>query len=125
MFTAVHPILGTRDIEGAIDFYVNRLGFTLTFRDGATPTNYAAVNRDRIELHMQWQDEHEMGTIRLRLLVEDPDALYAEYEPKGIFHQRTRLADTPWGTREFAIYDPDGNALTFYRSLTRAEMKGE
>jgi hypothetical protein len=27
--------------------------------------------------------------------------------------------DTPWGTREFALYDVDHNALTFYRQLTR------
>ena len=27
------------------------------------------------------------------------------------------MRDTPWGTREFAFYDPDRNGLTFYRDL--------
>ncbi|HVV49280.1 MAG TPA: hypothetical protein VHO06_06465 [Polyangia bacterium] len=33
---------------------------------------------------MQFQYPHEMGTIRLRFLVEDPDALYAEYRQRGV-----------------------------------------
>ena len=62
---------------------------------------------------------HEMGTTRLRIVVDDPDALYDEYKDKGVFYERTRLADTPWGTREFALYDLDRNALTFYRNLKK------
>ena len=107
--------LGTRDIEKAIRFYVERLGFTLAFRDGSVPTNYIGLRRDGVELHMQFQYPHEMGTTRLRFVVDDPDALYQEYKDKDVFYEGTRLADTPWGTREFALYDLDRNALTFYR----------
>ena len=103
---------------GADDrFYVERLGFELSFRDASNPTNYAGLRRGAVELHFQWQDEHEMSTTRLRILIEDPDALFHEYQDKQVFHERTRLADTPWGTREFAFYDLDGNGLTFYRDL--------
>jgi catechol 2,3-dioxygenase-like lactoylglutathione lyase family enzyme len=119
-FAQVQPILGTRDIERAIRFYVDRLGFVLAFRDGSVPTNYVGLRRDGVELHMQFQHEHEMGTIRLRLVVDDPDALYEEYKNKDVFYEGTRLADTPWGTREFALYDVDRNALTFYRHLTKS-----
>ena len=63
---------------------------------------------------MQFQYEHEMGTIRLRFLVEDPDALYAEYKQRDV--ECHEIADKPWGTREFALYDLDRNALTFYRN---------
>jgi hypothetical protein len=31
--------------------------------------------------------------------------------------------ETLWGTREFALYDLDRNALTFYRHLTSAERE--
>ena len=119
IFAQVQPILGTRDVEKAIQFYVDRLGFTLAFRDGSVPTNYVGLRRDGIELHMQFQYAHEMGTTRLRIVVDDPDALYDEYKDKGVFYERTRLADTPWGTREFALYDLDRNALTFYRNLKK------
>ena len=51
-FAQVQPILGTRDIEKAIRFYVDRLGFTLAFRDGSIPTNYIGLRRGGVELHM-------------------------------------------------------------------------
>jgi catechol 2,3-dioxygenase-like lactoylglutathione lyase family enzyme len=116
-FGQVQPILGTRDLAKAVRFYVDRLGFTLAFRDGSVPTNYIGLRRDGVELHMQFQYPHEMGTTRLRFVVDDPDALYDEYKEKDVFYEGTRLANTPWGTREFALYDLDRNALTFYRHL--------
>jgi catechol 2,3-dioxygenase-like lactoylglutathione lyase family enzyme len=122
MFKELHPILGVRDVARSLEFYVERLGFKLAFRDPSGPDNYAGVRRDAVELHMQFQYEHEMSTTRLRFLVEDPDALFAEYTAKGVIPIGRQAADTPWQTREFAFYDPDGNALTFYRGLTKSEM---
>lgn len=116
-FEQVQPILGTRDLAKAVRFYVDRLGFTLAFGDASSAGNYVGLRRDRVELHMQFQYEHEMSTTRLRLFVDDPDALFEEYRDKDVFHEGTHLADTPWGTREFAFYDLDGNALTFYAHL--------
>ena len=115
-FLSLHPILGTRDIERGIAFYTNELGFALAFRDEGTPTNYAGLKRDGIVLHMQFQYEHEMGTIRLRFRVSDPDALLAEFKGRKVAIQ-TEIRDTTWGTREFALYDLDRNALTFFRDL--------
>ena len=57
----------------AIEFYTQQLGFRLAFKDKADPTNYVGFRRDAVEFHMQFQFEHEMGTIRLRFLAEDPD----------------------------------------------------
>jgi uncharacterized glyoxalase superfamily protein PhnB len=51
----------------------------------------------------------------LRCAVSDVDALFEEYQDKGVFHARTTLRDTDWGTREFAFFDPDRNGLTFYQ----------
>ena len=68
-----HPIVGTRDIQRAIAFYTQQLRSKLAFGDKADPPNYVGFRRDAVELHMQFQFEHEMGTIRLRFLVEDPD----------------------------------------------------
>jgi len=121
MFKETHPILGTRDIQRAIEFYTQQLGFKLAFRDKTDPPNYVGFRRDAVELHMQFQFEHEMGTIRLRLLVEDPDALFNEYRQCGVDCTPNRVDDSQWGTREFALYDLDRNALTFYRDLTAAE----
>ena len=64
-----------------------------------------------------------VGTIRLRFLVENPDALFNEYRQRGVECNPNGVRDTPWGTREFALYDLDRNALTFYRDLTSAEKE--
>jgi catechol 2,3-dioxygenase-like lactoylglutathione lyase family enzyme len=118
-YNQIQPILGTRDLAKAVRFYVDRLGFTLTFGDPSIPVNYVGLRRDQAEFHMQFQYEHEMGTTRVRFVVDDPDALYEEYKDKDVFYEGTRLANTPWGTREFALYDLDRNALTFYAPLKK------
>jgi catechol 2,3-dioxygenase-like lactoylglutathione lyase family enzyme len=125
MFKETHPILGTRDVRRAIDFYTGQLGFELAFGGETDPPNYVGFRRDAVVLHMQFQFEYEMGTIRLRLLVEDPDALFHEYRGRGVEWTPNSVRDTPWGTREFALYDLDRNALTFYRDLTRAEKESK
>src|SRR5215467_11530230 len=84
MFNDTHPILGTQDMQRAIEFYTQQLGFKLVFGDNAEPPNYVGFRRDAVELHMQFQFEHEMGSIRLRFLVEDPDALFDEYRQRGV-----------------------------------------
>jgi catechol 2,3-dioxygenase-like lactoylglutathione lyase family enzyme len=64
MFKETHPILGTLDIQRAIAFYTQQLGFKLAFGDKADPPNYVGFRRDAVELHMQFQFEHEMGKPR-------------------------------------------------------------
>jgi catechol 2,3-dioxygenase-like lactoylglutathione lyase family enzyme len=121
MFKETNPIIGTRDIQRAIEFYTRQLGFKLAFIDNADAPNYLGFRRDAVVLHMQFQYEHEMGTIRLRFLVADPDALFNEYRQRGVECTPNGIRDTPWGTREFALYDLDRNAFTFYRDLTSEE----
>lgn len=131
---AIHPIVGARDLERAIAFYVERLGFELAFDDGNRPRNYVGLRRDRIVLHFQFQYEHEMATIRLRFDVADPDSLLREFQARGAFTDSAApggeadaarvalsqpLADKPWGTREFGFRDPEGNVLIFCRDLPR------
>jgi catechol 2,3-dioxygenase-like lactoylglutathione lyase family enzyme len=92
MFKETHPIIGTRDLQRAIEFYTQQLGFQLAFRDNTDPPNYVGFRRDAVELHMQFQFEYEMGTIRLGFLVEDPDALFNEYRQRGVECTPKKLA---------------------------------
>jgi hypothetical protein len=77
---------------------------------------------DDVYLDMQWQDaEHfERGTagrLRIRIVGDNPDALFEEFRAKGVLDQSTKVRDSDWGTGEFGFRDPDGNGLTFYRKL--------
>jgi hypothetical protein len=69
---------------------------------------------------MQWQHDDEFakgtaGHLRVRIPVDDPDALFEEYQRQGVLHDTASVRDTEWGTREFGLRDPDGNGLVFYR----------
>ena len=54
MYNETHPILGTRDIQRAIEFYTQQLGFKLAFGDKADSPNYVGFRRDAVVLHMQF-----------------------------------------------------------------------
>jgi catechol 2,3-dioxygenase-like lactoylglutathione lyase family enzyme len=122
---AVHPVLGASDVAASVLFYA-RLGFVLTFQDSPAAPRYATVQRDGVELHLQWNDpSHFPGQGDrpvYRFVVEDVDALYAEFKAAGALDAESRSpwaapGNTPWGTREFHLHDPDRNGLQFYQAL--------
>ncbi|MDT8340792.1 MAG: VOC family protein [Longimicrobiales bacterium] len=123
---AVHPVLMVRDVDASVRFF-RSLGFECGFTDSGDPPRYAGVVRDGVEIHLQWHEpsqwDHDGDLPTYRFLVEDVDGLYQEF--RGVGHVSTSEvfgapADTPWGTREFHLRDPDGNGLHFYRDLDRA-----
>jgi len=123
---SIQPVLMSRDVTVSVRFY-ECLGFTLAFQDNPLDPRYAGVVRDRVELHLQWQDAEQwaypIDRPTYRLGVQDVDALYAELQERGALAGNANSSspwrkpgDTPWGTREFHVQDPDGNGLQFYRA---------
>jgi hypothetical protein len=45
------------------------------------------------------------------------EALYQEYQPKGLLASNAALRDTPWGTEEFVVFDPDRVLITFVERI--------
>ena len=120
---AVQPVLGARDVAATVHWYVERLGFTCRFDDGGAPIRYAGISRDGVELHLQWQDDRYFpppgdDAPSYRFLVDDPDTLHAECTGQRGLRPTAALRDTPWGTREFGVYDPNGHGLHFYKPLS-------
>jgi catechol 2,3-dioxygenase-like lactoylglutathione lyase family enzyme len=122
---AVHPVLMSRNVEVSVRFYA-QLGFHLTFQDNPVQPRYAAVRRDDVEVHLQWHDVHQwahpIDRPTYRFVVSDVDAFHDELAAAPALHEALRSdspwrrpGDTPWGTREFHVRDPDGNGLQFYR----------
>jgi catechol 2,3-dioxygenase-like lactoylglutathione lyase family enzyme len=115
----VQPVLMSRDVEASIRFYA-LLGFEVKFRDDPAAPKYAGVRRDGIELHLQWHDAREWEDPNdrptYRFVVQDVDGLFAEFAARGALDDRSQIRDTPWGTREFHVQDPDRNGLQFYRA---------
>ena len=108
------PILPSHSIEATVAFY-RRLGFGGGAH--AYDSAYAILVRGTIELHFfKHQDlvpaESSAGCYLRVLDVEKiyRDCLSGNLPGTGI-PRITALDDKPWGLREFAIIDPDGNLL--------------
>jgi catechol 2,3-dioxygenase-like lactoylglutathione lyase family enzyme len=121
-FREVNPVLAVRDVGAAIRYYTEKLGFRVSFQDSATDPKYAGVRRDAVEVHLQWHEESDFKRNGsdppiIRFIVDDPDALFEEFKARNALGPKSELRDTPWGTREFGFYEPDGTGLIFYRDL--------
>ena len=119
MFKETHPILGRRDIQRSIDFCTGRLGLR-SFSDKADPSNYIGFVATRSGSTCSFDLNTRWDAIRLRFLVEHPDALFDEYQQRGVRCSQI-VRDRPWMTREIALGGVDYSGLTSYRKPTSAE----
>jgi len=116
----VQPVLPVRDVRAALVFYTARLGFEGVFVDQPDEPRYAGLRRGGAELHLQWHDGAEWSHVErasIRFLVQELNALLAELVKRQAMPEGSEIRETAWGTREFGLYDPDGNAIHFYESL--------
>jgi catechol 2,3-dioxygenase-like lactoylglutathione lyase family enzyme len=117
---SVNPVLPARDVSATVSFFLNKLGFARIFQDAPTEPKYAGVRRQGVELHIQWHDPAEWAAVErpsLRFNVEDLEGLLAEFRNRDAMGPEVAIRSTPWGTKEFAFFDPNQNGLTFYSDL--------
>jgi len=108
-FTGAVPVLPTTNISQATSFY-GQLGFQVLHQEA----EYAIVKRDGVELHVWLCPDRSLAeNSSCRIQVTGIEALYREYQSKGLLASNAALRDTPWGTREFAVFDPDRVLITF------------
>ena len=114
---AAVPVLASLDVARSVEFARSTLGFEPVFCE---PGVYGIVRRDAVTLHYWPCDDRRIAEATgCRIEVDDVDALHAACAPHGIVHPNGPLRDTPWGTREFAVLDPDGNLITFQQAPPR------
>jgi uncharacterized glyoxalase superfamily protein PhnB len=116
-------------MAAAIEFYRDRLGFTVE-RGGPEDGNVAlSFGVARIMLDSVPTDYYSAsyndaiakrigGLAPMAIYIESPD-LDAHYErlEKGGIEIVDPIADRPWGQREFTVADQHGNWLSFWRAL--------
>ena len=109
------PQLPASDIAGTIEFYRDKLGFSLS----AEYPGFAILKRDSVEVHL-WQCENKIvaENSSCYVRVQGVDNLYAEVTERGATVQE-HLAVRPWGMRQFSILDPSGNAIRFGEPVDR------
>lgn len=114
---AAVPVLPVSDERRAVAFYRDALGMT-ELREG--PRGLGILRRDAVELYLWVPDGRPgadpalAGSASCRIGVAGVDALFAVCRALGVVHPAAPMAVTSWGTREFAVLDPDGNLVTLY-----------
>jgi uncharacterized glyoxalase superfamily protein PhnB len=114
------PVLHVKNVEAALSFYVDRLGFTSPWRYDEDGRAYVAqVDRQGCALILaeSWPEKIGKGLMFISLNVEPAtheaavaalDALRAELEARGV-----PVKEGSWGYRLLVVDDLDGNQLFF------------
>jgi catechol 2,3-dioxygenase-like lactoylglutathione lyase family enzyme len=108
-------VLAVPDLDRSVGYFVDVLGFRPEWRDG---NNWQSLVRGEVRLMLGHCPDalspHEVGDHNYfaYILVEDVDALHAEFISKGaiIRHAPT---DRPWGRREMGVATPGGHRIIF------------
>ena len=58
-------------------------------------------------------DPAQVRSAPCRIEVTEIRKLYSAYRDRGLIAAAGEIEAKPWGTTEFIVTDPDGNALTF------------
>ena len=127
---SVTPFFIVDDLNATLDFYVQKLGFTVIHRGGDEPGKdfWAIVQRNEVMLmfkhvspaiHAQPnRSRHPWARWDAYVLTFAPDMLYAEYLGNAVpIH--SELANTSDGLRAFEVTDNNGYVLCFGSPLDR------
>jgi DNA-binding transcriptional MerR regulator len=113
------PVLPSLDLDATQRFYADHFGFDPLFRY----PDYAICARDGVQIHFWLTDDVDIPKeTSCRIDVDGIDALYAEMQAAGVVHPNGQLQEQPWGMKEFAVLDGDGNLIKFAeRTAPQAE----
>jgi lactoylglutathione lyase len=115
MFTAVFPIISTPDLEGALGFYRDLLGATVSYEFPGPDGKPAYVGLELGEAHLgigRDPDAPSEPSARFSLWVyaDDCDAAVERLRAAGV-EIAEEPVDQPWGERVARVRDPDGNLV--------------
>ncbi len=107
------------DLEAALAYYTGVLGFGHDFRYGG----YAGLQFGNMLLHLS--DAGEQGLKRpvggghVCVFCDEVDQYHHDVVSRGA-HILVQPADRPYGMRDFALEDKDGNVLVFGHGIPLA-----
>lgn len=115
--TGVAPQFLVDDLEAAIAYYRDRLGFDVDFN---YQSFYAAVSRDGFAIHLKCAPKtvsdrlhrKENNHLDAYIGVTGVTALHDELQSRGALITRSLQAQ-PWSCLDFYVEDPDGHILCF------------
>ncbi len=116
----VHPVLQVTNLQETIDFYTQKLGFTVGFRYGEPPTT-AGLNLGEAQI-LAAESPNASPPCHIYFVLQGLNALY-EYQRNAGVTITEEPADKPWGLREYTVEDPWGNTIGFGQHVPSKEPK--
>lgn len=113
---SISPTLPVQDVEAALAFYEQHLGFRRGLVAGNPPV-YATMSRDGLSLHLARNAEHA-GCGSCWVILRGVDQFYEELTGAGVTVSRA-IEDSSYGLRDFVIRDPDGNTMGLGEPIRR------
>jgi catechol 2,3-dioxygenase-like lactoylglutathione lyase family enzyme len=110
------------DSAAAARAFFEPLGFAQIFEGSASDDPYKpdpcfmGFQRDEVIIHASSHSGDGAGGAVIYILVDDIDALHAEFTAKGVSID-TGPIDQDWGVREMYVKDSQNNALRFAQPL--------
>lgn len=107
----VVPMISCKDVEAALTFYRDELGFAVTDKcveDGRLIWCWAKAGMTDVMLQYHPKQADRNGGLVIWVYVSDVDALHARLVSKG---HKVSQPDTADGRRECEMADRDGNPI--------------
>ena len=118
MQQTVIPQLKITHAARSLAFYVDGLGFKIDWKhqfEPGFPLFFQITRAGQTIFLTEHTGDCEVGGA-VYFIVPDARACYSEFQKQGI--KATKVPEnTPWGTCEFMLTDPDGNKLRFANDL--------
>ena len=111
--------LGVSDLDRAIDWYRDVLGFTLLYKQDEMAWCELSSGVDRVNVGLSERREvGGTGGATLTFGVTDLEAAKAALDGRGV-RQDGDILEIPGLVRLLTFFDPDDNALMFYQEPAR------
>ena len=112
----LHAGIAAADLRAAIDFYVNKLGFTEAFTWG-TPVTFAGINLGHVQIFLQQgTPTPNPDSAAAYFVVDDVDRLHEFHRANGVAIT-VAIDDREYGIRDYSVRDLDGYSLVFGQHL--------
>ena len=105
-----HTGLFVSDLDTAIDFYTNKLGFSLQFKFG-DPPNLACVRLGNAQIFLEVGEPCPKG-VYLYFVINDANAFYEFHRNNGV-EITVPIGDREYELRDYAVRDLHGYVLSF------------
>lgn len=114
-FHGVIPELPVRDIDAALRYYREVLGYSVEGRHvGADGTVvFGSVLCGRANFYFRRADG-PVAPVRCYVFADEVDSLCERFRGRGA-RILEEPEDMPWGYRQFTLEDPDGHVFNYFR----------